>query len=445
MNFLDVTCVTCERPLLASSELEESERASLACMLCKPARHPFCAGCRLPLYVGDRLQAPDYCSNCQTEQSWGNKQEIQRYLEGFIEDSNVPRRVALETYPCTVGRSSNNTIQINRPGISRNHARLDHVNGQILVTDLKSTNGTFVDHTRIAKATPLHHGGVIHFADYEFRLLEMGEQVDAPQEICETMVGDSVSPLSARFPTKSKEFAELLEQECVQGYRQVIMDRHGAPIGYELLGRGTHPDLSESPAALFTLAQALNLEVQLSELFRRKSLADAHAQDMEGLVFINTHPQECQDVKRLLKEFSELRKRYPLLALVCEIHEAAVSDLKQMAEIRSGLQELGIRFAYDDFGAGQARLLELVQVPPDILKFDYALITGLTSTEAPAFQLVRTLTELVHQAGIKTLAEGVESEAVVKTCHALGIDYIQGFYYSKPEPIIASRPPAVVA
>jgi EAL domain-containing protein (putative c-di-GMP-specific phosphodiesterase class I) len=136
-----------------------------------------------------------------------------------------------------------------------------------------------------------------------------------------------------------------------------------------------------------------------------------------------------------LREFQDIRERYPTLSLVCEIHEAAVTNLKHMAEIRTGLQELGIRFAYDDFGAGQARLLELVKEPPDILKFDYSLITGLTSSEAPTYQLVKTLTELVHKTGIRTLAEGVESEDVVCTCHQLGIDYIQGFFYSKPTPI----------
>lgn len=445
MNFLKIACVTCQRSLLASAELEESTRSTLACMLCKPARYPFCTRCRLPLYVDNRHEAPESCSDCEAGYLPASKPGTQRYLEGFIDDSNVPRRVSLGTFPCMVGRSSNSTIQINRPGISRNHARLDIVGEQVQLTDLKSTNGTFVERDRISEPTPLRHGDVVHFADYEFRLLEIGEETDIPQEICETMVGDSISPLSAHFPTKMREFTELLEQGLVQGYRQVIVDQHGTPIGCELLGRGTHPELSESPAALFTLAHALDLEVKLSELFRRHSLADANAEDMEGLVFVNTHPKECQDIQRLLKEFRELRERYPLLSLVCEIHEAAVTDLRQMAEIRSGLQELGIRFAYDDFGAGQARLLELVQVPPDILKFDYALITGLTSTEAPAYQLVKTLTELVRQTGIKTLAEGVESEDVVKTCHALGIDYIQGFYYGQPEPIISAQKATIVA
>ncbi|ETW94727.1 MAG: hypothetical protein ETSY2_49290, partial [Candidatus Entotheonella gemina] len=363
-------------------------------------------------------------------------------LEGFIEDTTVPRRVILESFPFTIGRSSGSSLQINRAGVSRNHAHMDKVDGHVRVTDLQSKNGTYVDRKRITESTRLRHGDIIHFADYEFRLLEIVEQTDMSPDICETMVGDSPSPLSAHFPTKMKEFSELLERGLVQGYQQTIVDQFGKPIGYELLGRGTHPDLSESPAALFTLARTLDQEAQLSELFRRKSVAEAYAANLEGLIFINTHPKECQDIRRLLKEFQDIRERYPILSLVCEIHEAAVTDIQHMAEIRSGLQALGIRFAYDDFGAGQARLLELVKEPPDILKFDYSLITGLTSPEAPTYQLVKTLTELVKKTGIRTLAEGVESEDVVRTCHQLGIDYIQGFFYSRPTPITSSLKPS---
>lgn len=326
MDFIKVECATCQRPLLAAAELRGAvDPSELKCMLCKPARYPFCLGCQLPLYVSNFHDAPDYCSECRSPQGQDEDPEpsIQLYLEGFIEDTAVPRRVMLESFPFTIGCSSSSSLQINRAGVSRNHAHIDKVDGRVQVTDLDSKNGTYVDRKRIAETTPLRHGDIIHFADYEFRLLEVVEQADELPDICETMVGDSPSPLSAHFPTKTKELTELLEEGLVQGYYQTIVDQ---------------------------------------------------------------------------------------------------------------------------FGAGQARLLELVKEPPDILKFDYSLITGLTSPEAPTYQLVKTLTELVQQTGIKTLAEGVESEDVVRTCHQLGIDYIQGFFYSRPAPILLpSKEPVSVA
>lgn len=449
MEVIKVECVTCQRPLWAATELVSAAKPSaLECMLCKPARYPFCITCQLPLYVSHFHDVPELCPACQAPQSHSPSLEpaVQLYLEGFIEDTAVPRRVLLTSFPFTIGRSPNSSLQINRDGVSRHHAHIDVVGDHVHLTDLQSKNGTYIDRKRIAGATPLQHGDIIHFADYEFRLLKIVAVTDNPSDICETMIGDSPSPLSAHFPTRTKEFIELLERGLVQGYQHMIVDQLGKPIGYEILGRGTHPDLSESPVALFALAQALDQEVQLSELFRHRSVAEAHAGKLEGLIFINTHPKECQDTKRLLREFQDLREHYPELSFVCEIHEAAVTDLKHMAEMRSGLQALGIGFAYDDFGAGQARLLELVQEPPDILKFDYSLITGLTSHAAPTYHLVKTLTDLAKQMGIRTLAEGVESEDVVRTCHQLGIDYIQGFYYSRPTPIISpSKQSASVA
>ena len=448
MDFIKVECVTCQRPILASAEVQGAANASASeCMLCKPARYPFCAGCQMPLYVSDAGNAPLYCSACRVTQGGDASREpqVQFYLEGFVEDSSMPRRVQIESFPFTIGRNVGHALRINRDGMSRNHSHIDQVDGEVRITDTQSKNGTYVNRQRIQDTTPIQHGDIIHFADYEFRYLEIRGQSDDPTGIHETMVGGSPSELSIHFPTQMKEFKELMDQELVQGYCQTIVDQLGQPVGYELLGRGQHRDLSENPAALFALAGALEQEVALSQIFRRRCLAEAHATHLQGLIFINTHPKECQDVKPFLQAFQELCERYPDLSLVCEIHEAAVTDLGRMGEIRAGLQALGVKLAYDDFGAGQARLLELTQEPPDILKFDYSLVTGLTSALAPTYQLVKTLTELVKQMGIKTLAEGVESEEVARTCHQLGIDYIQGFYYSRPAPIASHAAPAASA
>jgi len=272
MDFIKVKCATCQHPLLAATELRDAVAPpTLECMLCKPARYPFCIRCQLPLYVSYFHDAPEFCSECRALQSdeMRGRLDTRLYLEGFIEDTAVPRRVILEPLPFTIGRSPSSSLQINRDGVSRHHAHIDRVGGHVQVTDLQSTNGTYVNRKRIAEATSIQQGDIIHFADYEFRLLEIVDPMDFPPDICETLAGDSPSPLSFHFPTKMKEFTGLLEQGLVTGCHQMIVDRHGKPIGYELLGRGTHPDLPENPTALFTLAHSLVQEVQLSELFRR--------------------------------------------------------------------------------------------------------------------------------------------------------------------------------
>jgi EAL domain-containing protein (putative c-di-GMP-specific phosphodiesterase class I) len=123
--------------------------------------------------------------------------------------------------------------------------------------------------------------------------------------------------------------------------------------------------------------------------------------------------------------------------MALEVHEAAVTNVEVMKKIRALLDELDIRLVYDDFGAGQARLVELIQIPPDYLKFDIALIRNI-HLEPPAVQKVlRSLVSIARELGIKTVAEGVELREEMEVCAELGFDHIQGYYFGRPVPYFA--------
>ena len=91
------------------------------------------------------------------------------------------------------------------------------------------------------------------------------------------------------------------------------------------------------------------------------------------LLFVNMHPAEIAGTQ-LIHSLRELRDQYPTVSVVLEVHESAVTDPRQMRELRANLISLDMGLAYDDFGAGQARLNELAEVPPDYIKFDVSLI-----------------------------------------------------------------------
>ena len=117
-----------------------------------------------------------------------------------------------------------------------------------------------------------------------------------------------------------------------------------------------------------------------------------------------------------------------------EIHEATVSDGAAMAELKDTLTELDIALAYDDFGAGQARLLELVEVPPDYLKFDMSLIRGIHTASAAKRNLVQTLVAMVRDMGIACVAEGIECQRELEFCRRAGFHFGQGYYLGRPAP-----------
>lgn len=357
----------------------------------------------------------------------------QAYLEGYIDNAKVPRRFDLEELPVVIGRHPECGLQLDVARISRRHARIDHDDGRFVITDLGSTNGTFVNHRRIEAPTPMDDGDVLHLADHELRLVEVPAETGGRVSDDATMVG--IDTLPRNFPTQGREFNEMLDRQLVEGYRQPITDNRGELYGYELLGRGRHPELGGAPGEMFGLAKAFEKEVALSRLLRRVSFRQAADSGIAAPLFFNTHPRECLAPDELLEELRDLRKTYPQLDLVFEVHEAAVTDLGMMAEVRDALRDLDIGLAYDDFGAGQARLLELVEVPPDYLKFDITLVQGVTDRVSPQYRLLATLNELVRELGIRTLAEGVETGETAGICAEIGIDLFQGYLYGRPEPI----------
>jgi malonate-semialdehyde dehydrogenase (acetylating)/methylmalonate-semialdehyde dehydrogenase len=98
-----------------------------------------------------------------------------------------------------------------------------------------------------------------------------------------------------------------------------------------------------------------------------------------------------------------------------------------MRIIRERLQELQIGLAYDDFGAGQSRLMELVEVPPDYLKLDMSLVRDID--QSPKRQdLVRALVSFMCDLGIEVIAEGIERVEEADTCRELGCSLGQGFF-----------------
>jgi EAL domain-containing protein (putative c-di-GMP-specific phosphodiesterase class I) len=214
-------------------------------------------------------------------------------------------------------------------------------------------------------------------------------------------------------------------------FQPIVRLPGGPSIGHELLGRGAFPGLPESPLELFAIAEHLGLEVPLSQLFRRVGVAESKRLKNRGMLFINMHPAEIE-LAPLLAALKELRVAEPSAPLALELHEKTVTDAIGMTRPKAALQDMQIQLAYDDFGAGQARLLELMQAPPDFLKFDISLIRDIHLQPPRSRQVIKTLVDIAKDLGIATLAEGVEVAEEAEVCVDLGFELAQGYFYSRP-------------
>ena len=361
------------------------------------------------------------------------------YLEGYFSNDETMQQLHLVNLPQVLGRDQNLAMTIRGPSISRNHAKLELIGNAIYISDLQSSNGTFVNRERISSTTQLNHGDVIHLGVTEMRIIDKSRQ--AGDAIIEEDDSDhtavmSMTSLSNKFPSGIQELERLIQTKAVAMVFQPIIDaKSKQTCGYEVLGRGASTDLPPSPLAIFAIAESFNLEVTLSELMRNEGIDIAAAHKLKGDILVNTHPSELKNIDRLLADLHAMRQRHSELPVTLEIHEQAVTENKsEMQAFSDSLSKMNIQLAFDDFGVGQSRLMELVDAKPNLIKFDKVLIENIDLGDSSRYNLLKHLKDLASDLGITTLAECVSSEGEYKVCEEMEFELYQGFYFAKPQP-----------
>ncbi|MDO9073745.1 MAG: EAL domain-containing protein [Rubrivivax sp.] len=355
------------------------------------------------------------------------------YLETIAADGSHVAH-AIRRLPFRVGRDAANDLVVAARGLSRQHAIIDtNSAGRLQVTDLGSTNGTFVNRERISATRVLAGDDVIHFGNAEYRLgIEGGPDSVASDDSERTMIAPAGRGLSAHFVRQEREFLQLLAGRGISAVVQPIVSAlDGRLFAYELLGRSTHPDLPASPMHLFQLAAMLGREAELSGAFRTYGVEQMAPRLKGARLFVNTHPEETF-TDGLFDWLAQWRAQPDAPNIVIEVHETAVVEVEAMRRLAARLDEIGVPFAYDDFGAGQARLRELAEVPPDFVKFDMGLLRGIDTAPEGRQRMVRELVRLVLDLGSVPLAEGIETEPEAAVCRDMGFQLVQGYLTGRP-------------
>lgn len=361
-------------------------------------------------------------------------------LKGAPVDGNI-LIVPMRTFPVTVGRSTQCTLTIDSSGVSRVHASLDlNARGELFITDMGSTNGTFLNRKRITTPTPVAEGDILHFGTAEFRI-DRQVEIDDAQMFSEsvtdqTCLFEAGSSLPENFLLLENEFREMLSCGQLQVAWQPIVDFQTLDVlAYEVLGRGAHPALPQSPYQLFLLAEKLHREVDLSEAFRVCGAQVAAKRDAPVRLFMNSHPSEMF-MDGFFTSIDRIRAIAPKMELVMEIHETAVNEGNKMKAVVDQLRTRGVLMAYDDFGAGQARLREMAEIPADIVKFDMGLIRDIHLAPHKKQQMLEQLVKIVSDLGSQTLAEGVETQEEAEVCRQMGFQLCQGYLTGRPEIVL---------
>ena len=233
----------------------------------------------------------------------------------------------------------------------------------------------------------------------------------------------------------ARDLRGALESEALKVAYQPLTDVRGRIIGVEALARWTHPERGEiAPAIFIPLAESCGLIGAVgSAVFRRACYDSLRWSGLE--VSVNVSALQLADpgfVDEMVAVLAETGARADVFML--EITETALlKDSDGVHEALRRLKRLSFRLALDDFGTGYASLAYLSRHPIDKLKIDRSFVASLPGN-GESLAVASAIVSLARSLGLKTTAEGVETQGQMDALIKLGCAEFQGFLLGRPMP-----------
>lgn len=269
------------------------------------------------------------------------------------------------------------------------------------------------------------------YAMYKVKHLQKGEFRDFDPE----------SYQSDYYLNRNKEeFDILLRDEQLQYYYQPIVSaRTGKTFGYEALMRSYMPTL-KSPEEILKLAKQENKLNQIETMSFFKAM-EGFVQHMENArkgrkpkLFLNSIANEIISDEKL-KEFEE-RYKACLANIVIEITEGEQVVEDNHMKKQKCVERWGAQLALDDYGSGYNSEKMLLELSPQYIKVDMAIIRSINANRDKQ-KILFNIVSYAHERGMQVVAEGVETIPELKQVISQDVDLLQGFLLAKPQRIPA--------
>ncbi len=258
-----------------------------------------------------------------------------------------------------------------------------------------------------------------NFKEVDFDFVEqMRKEKSMEQMLDEAMKEDRIEVYyQPIFSTKAKKFvsAEALVR---------MRDRDGNLV---------------PPGAFIAVAEANGKILQLGEIVFEKVCRFFTKEQLEqyGLHYIEVNLSVVQcGYPGLADDYIGIMEKYQINPkyINLEITESAsMAAKKTLLENMRRLMEYGVYFSLDDFGTGQSNLNYIVDMPVNIVKFDREMSQAFFQDEKAKY-VMNAAMQMIHGMKLKIVSEGIETEDQYLAMEELSIDYIQGYYFSKPLP-----------
>jgi EAL domain-containing protein (putative c-di-GMP-specific phosphodiesterase class I) len=223
-------------------------------------------------------------------------------------------------------------------------------------------------------------------------------------------------------------------------YQPIVSLGNGSLRGFEALVRWQHPERGLiPPAAFIPIAEETGLIIQIGkwvlveacrQMSRWQNLSPRHGSqqisvNLSGKQFLQ--PDLLGQIREVLRETGLAPH-----SLKLEITETVVMEnIETATRTLEQLRLLGVELSIDDFGTGYSSLSYLQRFPVSTLKIDRSFVSRITESDGTA-EIVRTIMNLGQNLGMNVVAEGVETAQQSAQLCALGCEFGQGYYFSRP-------------
>jgi len=247
---------------------------------------------------------------------------------------------------------------------------------------------------------------------------------------------DNVAALKS-MTEKNIMILEALSRKQIVPYFQPIMNiKTMQTEAYEVLTRIVIGDRVIAAAEFIETAEGMGAVGKIDYQLIDMAFSRVREKNYQGYLFLNLSPKAL-----VLNEFMPTVRRFLSdyhinpSKIVFEITERdTVKNLTLIEHFVRDLKSEGFRFAIDDFGAGYSSYQYLKTFSVDYLKVDGEFIRNMGEDGSTERAIVKSIAALAESLGIKTIAEYVETRAILGQVESTGIDYAQGYYIQRPSP-----------
>jgi EAL domain-containing protein (putative c-di-GMP-specific phosphodiesterase class I) len=233
------------------------------------------------------------------------------------------------------------------------------------------------------------------------------------------------------------DLAGAVKRHEITAYYQPQIDViTGEIVAVESLSRWLHPELGmQSPLVFIPIAEEFGMIDSIGEFMITEACRCAADLASRGLTIeVSVNVSALQLARSSFFEFLEKEVADCDLArdsITLEITESRfIANRPQVAQRLAKLRDQGVSVSIDDFGVGHSSVEQVLALPANELKIDRTIVQDAMSSGA----LMQTIVLLAKDRGLRTVAEGVETEAQLDRVRDLGCDRAQGYLIGKPMP-----------